>query len=492
MKKMQLLNYNIRGISKVTPLLFLSYLFLCFGCSKNLKENPYSFLEEENSFQTASDATVAINGVYSRLRTIYNTSYLILSDINADEGTARSDGGASVLEIDRNSYTAANPLFDQLYTNSYLLIDRANRVIKRVPDILMDATKKAQITGEAKFLRALSYFNLVRAFGAVPLILEPSSDVVNVAMPRAAAEDVYAQIIQDLKDAESSNLPEQYTAAGEVGRATIGAVKSIMAKVYLTNKDYANAAAKAKEVIDAKTYSLFADYKDIFPPENKNGMEHIFSVQYSCMKTDYASDMGFNFSIYFSWPIQQGGGSLQAEELFAGSYLNGDYRKAVTIITQKVNPATGALVESRTGSHQDKYWDANPCGASQARNNFMVIRYADVLLIYAEAANELNGPTGDAYTAINEVRARARNGDAAANPQDLSGLTQEQFRDAVLQERSWELCFEGHRRWDLLRTGKYMTILQTAGLPVQDRNILYPIPQNERDVNSELSQNDGY
>jgi hypothetical protein len=122
----------------------------------------------------------------------------------------------------------------------------------------------------------------------------------------------------------------------------------------------------------------------------------------------------------------------------------------------------------------------------------MIIRYADVLLMYAEAENELNGPTADAYDAINQVRTRARNGNSSANPQNLAGLSQSQFRDAVLQERGWELCYEGHRRWDLLRTGKYISTLQAAGMPVSQTNLLYPIPQHQRDVNPALTQNPGY
>lgn len=467
-------------------------LILFVSCSKNLREEPFSFLGEENSFQTASDATVALNGVYDRLRSIYNTSFLQLSDLNTEEMLVRDDGGAVAVELDKNSYTAFNSAFDQFYTNSYLFIDRANRVITNVPKITMDASKKNQVVAEAKFLRALGYFNLVRAFGDVPLVTEPTADVVNVKLARTPADAVYAQIMQDLKDAETSNLPLKYTAAGEVGRVTSGAVKSILAKVYLTRQDYTNAAAKAKEVIESNAYSLFPDYKDIFPPENKNGREHIFSVQYSCVKNNFGSNMGVNFAIFFSWPVQQGGGGLQAEEPFAASFLPGDYRKKVTIIIEKINPVTGALVQSRTGSHLDKYWDSKPCGYDQARNNFMVIRYADVLLMYAEALNELNGPTPASYDAINKVRERARNGNAIANPQNLVGLTKDQFRDAVIKERSWELCFEGHRRWDLLRTGKYISTLQAAGIPVQPKNVLYPIPQNERDVNSALTQNAGY
>lgn len=477
-------------MKRINGLLYILLLFT--GCSKNLKETPYSFLEENNSFKTANDATVALDAVYDRLRTIYGLTMINLADLNSEELTIQAAGGASSLEVDNNVYAASNPNFDDFYTNHYLLIDRANRVIKNVPGIAMDAKVKAQIIGEAKFLRALAYFNLVQAFGDVPLVTTPTADVVHVAIKRSAAADVYVQIITDLTDAEGAGLPVKYTAAGQVGRATIGAVESILAKVYLTNKDYPNAASTAKKVIESKAYTLFPDYKNIFLPENKNGQEHIFSAQYSCLKTAYGSPFAEAFAIFFSYPVNQGGGTFQADSAYVDSYLPGDYRKQVTIITQKVNPATGALVTSRTGPSVDKYWDPSPCGEFTARNNFMIIRYADVLLIYAEALNEISGPTADAYDAINQVRARARNGNSAANPQDLSGLTQEQFRDAVLQERGWELCYEGHRRWDLLRTGKYLSVLQAAGIPVSSKNLLYPIPQHQRDVNSALTQNTGY
>lgn len=462
------------------------------GCKNNLVEVPYSFLGEENSFKTASDATVALDAVYDRLRNIYNMTMINLADVNAEELTVQSNVGASILELDNNLYSPSNPSFDAFYTSCYLTIDRANRVIKNVPGITMDATARAQVIGEAKFLRALIYFDLVQAFGDVPLVTAPTSDVVNVSIKRTPVEAVYAQIIGDLKDAVAANLPAQYTTPGTVGRATSGAAKSLLAKVYLTRKDYANAAAVAREVIDSKVYSLFPDYKNIFPPENRNGREHIFSAQYSCIKTSYGSTMAESFAIYFSYPINQGGGAYQADSNYVKSYLQGDYRKQVTIITQKVNPANNTLVLSRTGPAVDKYWDPSPCAEFAARNNFMILRYADVLLMYAEAINEINGPNADAYDAINQVRTRARNGNPSANPQNLAGLSQAQFRDAVLDERGWELCFEGHRRWDLLRTGKYISTLQLAGIPVSQKNLLYPIPQHQIDVNEALTQNPGY
>ncbi|GAB4043364.1 RagB/SusD family nutrient uptake outer membrane protein [Spirosoma litoris] len=471
-------------------LTLLSCLLVAGGCQSNLEEVPISFLSESNSFNNAADATTAINAVYDRSKIIYQMPMIVLGDLSGDDILVRPDGDPAANEVDQFKYTASTNYFDSFYTYSYITIDRANRVIENVPRIMMDTKLRDQIVGEAKFLRALHYFNLVRAFGDVPLVVKTTTDVVNVKIPRDPAEKVYQQIILDLQDAEKV-LPTSYTAAGEIGRATVGAAKSILAKVYLTRKDWSNAATKAKEVIDSKTYSLVADYRDIFTPEKENGPEHIFSIQFSCIQPKYGSAMAENFAIYFSYPINLTGGSFQVTDSYANSFVAGDYRKQVAVITQKTI-ANGTVVLSRTGPHLDKYWDPNACGAGQARNNFLVIRYADVLLMYAEALNELSGPGTDAYNAINQVRARARKGDNTTGPQDLTGLSQAQFRDAVLQERSWELAGEGHRRWDLLRTGKLLEAAQKQGYTVSDKYLLFPIPTFERDANPALTQNPGF
>lgn len=468
----------------------LSWLLVTVGCQSNLDEVPISFLSESNSFITAADATTAINAVYDRAKVIYQIPMIVLGDLSGDDLLVRPDGDPAINEIDQFKYTASTNYFDSFYTNAYVAIDRSNRVIENVPNIAMDIKLRDQIVGEAKFLRALHYFNLVRAFGDVPLVVKTTTDVVNVKIPRDPADKVYQQIVQDLLDAEKV-LPVSYTAAGEVGRATVGAAKSILAKVYLTRKDWTNAAAKAKEVIESKTYSLVADYRDVFIPEKENGPEHIFSIQFSCIQPKYGSSMAENFAIYFSYPINLTGGSLQVTDSYANSFVAGDYRKQVAVITQKTI-ANGTVVMSRTGPHLDKYWDPNACGAGAARNNFLVIRYADVLLMYAEALNETAGPGIDAYAAINQVRARARKGVNTMGPQDLAGLTQAQFRDAVLQERSWELAGEGHRRWDLLRTGKLLAANQAQGYTVSEKYLLFPIPTFERDANPALTQNPGF
>lgn len=469
--------------------MMIAVLMLSVSCEDNLKEEPLSFLEESNSFKTASDATSALNAVYDRLKDVYGMNMIDLADLNSDQCEVREENGGGS-EIHKNLFNSGTRVFDTFYTNSYALIDRANRVIGNVPGITMDTKLRDQIIGEARFLRALAYFNLVQAFGDVPLLTVVSNDVVNVEVPRDPAKAVYDQIVADLLEAEKV-LPSKYTAASEIGRATAGAAKSILAKVYLTRKEWANAAAKAKEVIDSRSYTLVPDYRDVFVPEKENGPEHIFSVQYSCVLPQYGSAMAENFAIYFSYPINLTGGTYQVVPAYAGSFAPGDYRKTVTVIEEKTI-ANGTVVKSRTGPHTDKYWDPLACAAGKARNNFIVIRYADVLLMYAEALNESGGPTAEAYDAINQVRARARNGAQPTVLPDLKDLTQAQFRDSVYQERAWELSFEGHGRWDMLRTGRYQARMQKIGITADEKHLLYPIPVQEMDVNPALKQNPGY
>ncbi|MGX5855031.1 RagB/SusD family nutrient uptake outer membrane protein [Dyadobacter jiangsuensis] len=470
-------------------LILVTVLLFSVSCEDNLQEEPLSFLEESNSFKTSADATAALNAVYDRLKGIYGMTMIDLADLNGDECEVREENGGGS-EIHKNLYNSGTRLFDVFYTNSYALIDRANRVIANVPGIPMDTKLRDQIVGEAKFMRALAYFNLVQAFGDVPLLTTVSNDVVNVEVPRDPADKVYAQIITDLLEAEKV-LPLKYTAATEQGRATSGAAKGILAKVYLTRRQWVEATAKAKEVIDSDVYKLVPDFRDVYVPEKENGSEHIFSVQFSCVLPQYGSAMAENFAIYFSYPINLTGGSYQVVPAYAQSFSEGDYRKTVTVIEEKTI-ANGSVVKSRTGPHMDKYWDPLACGAGRARNNFIVIRYADVLLMYAEAINELGGPTADAYAAINQVRARARNGAQQGVLPDLKDLSQAQFRDAVFRERGLELSFEGHRRWDLLRTGRYVAQMQKLGITANEKHLLYPIPVQEIDVNPSLKQNPGY
>ena len=263
-----------------------------------------------------------------------------------------------------------------------------------------------------------------------------------------------------------------------------------MAKVYLTHKEWANAAQKSKEVIDSKYYSLFANFADVFNVATKNGREHIFSAQ-------FVGNAGFqgNSLASRSAPADVPGingdyaDALHTAGGLYSSFADNDTRKAITFVTQMVSPTNGQLY---TFSPQfNKYYDPAVVGnQSQSSKNLPIIRYAEVLLIYAEALNEVNnGPNAAAYAAIDEVRQRA----GIAKLADISpALTVDQFRDAVFQERRKELVFEYQRWFDLARRGAdyYVATLKAAGKTLAaKRHIHFPIPQRELNLNPKLKQN---
>jgi hypothetical protein len=392
------------------------------------------------------------------------------------------------------SQSAQNNSLLETWQMHYKTITIANIAIERIPGISMDATLRTRLVNEAKFLRALMYFDLVRMFGDVPLVTREEEDL---KPPRAPAADVYDLVISDLTAAEA--LPASYPAGNGKGRATSGAAKSILSKVYLTRKEYDKAAAKAMEVISSNQYQLWEDFADVFKLTSRNGKEAIFSVGFG--------DGGGAISF---WEVGQFNVRLLPRELteegvensqgwqiptlhLYNSYESEDRRRAVTFVTE-VHNKNGTTTQIRP--YIQKYWDrlAEP-KANGSFNDFPVIRYADVLLIYAEAANE-SGNTAAAHEYINKVRKRARfNGTTELNVlPDYVGLTQEQFRDAVLKERRMEFVAEGQRWFDLVRTGTLQTLVPLAkpGVVPQEKHYLLPIPQRERDLNDQLTQNEGY
>ena len=342
---------------------------------------------------------------------------------------------------------ATNDRVRKSWQQHYFGISRANLAIDNIPNIPFDETLRSRLVREAKFIRALLYFNLVRLHGDVPLILhDPSTvHVSELKVGRNPADEVYAQIVADLTDA--TQLPDSYTGSDR-GRVTSGAAHGILAKVYVTRKDWQNAKLELEKVITAGTfpsatgvygYDLFANFKDAIQKPTKNGKEHIFSVQFETSlgaknSINYVSSLNFgsfNPAVY--------AGDLPDEHLVA-IFDSADTRKSASFFNQLYNPATNQVVDFGPVTRFAKFIDftLNPLtNQAQSGINFPVLRYSDILLLYAETLNEINGgPTSDAYTAINRVRARAY-----AAPKDLpTTLSQSEFRDAVLVERmmsSW-------------------------------------------------------
>jgi hypothetical protein len=366
----------------------------------------------------------------------------------------------------------------------------------------MDETTKKSYVGEAKFLRAMHYFTLVRFFGGVPLVTNETTSLDNVKVARASVDEVYKLIESDLKEAETV-LPKSYSG-NNVGRATSGAAKGLLAKVYLTwaganasSPYWAQAAAKAKEVMDMGNYDLWANYADAFDLKNRGGKESLFEVMYI---TDLA---GNNFTTGYAprgAPIvpSTGSGIFRVSKSLFDSYTAADKRKATTFLTSYVHPTTKATVTLSTDDADParavSFWklaDLTSTVGGGGGKSFVVQRFADILLIYAEALSEANnGPTANAFAAINRVRTRA-------GLEPLSGLNRQQFKDAILQERRLEFAFEANRWFDLTRTGRLLDAVAAEtsygrSPAIKATNVAFPIPQREMDANSALKQNEGY
>lgn len=466
------------------------------GCQDFLEEEPETFISPGAYYRNGEDAISAVNAVYAILPRFfqgvaYGESPFFMLEMPGDQ--ANSGFGVSVVDQDRMDAYNFDPAirhFRLWWQYSYQGINAANTVLHYVPAIQMEETLKQRVLGEARFLRAYFYFDLVRFFGGVPLVTAPTLDVSSVKVARNTEEQVYNQIIEDLLEAEKY-LPVTYGST-ETGRATKGAAQTLLAKVYLTQAKWQEAAAKAGEVVNAGNYALFEDYAAAFKVPTKNGPEHIFSIQF---------ERGIISSNFHAWFLPRYKGIQKNTEEFGAilpamdfynSYSEQDYRKQVNFFTQY--PAADGSGMKTFEPHIFKYFDPAADGAGGSSGNYPRMRYAEVLLILAEAENELNGPTAKALNAINAVRNRAK----LPNLEDTPGvvLSQEGFRQAVWQERSWELAYEGHRWFDMLRTNTSLSgplVGYDSGTGTfKPHNKYFPIPQREIDNNTSLVQNQGY
>lgn len=477
---------------------FVSCLLTIFllglsGCSDSfLNEEPKDFLSPTNFYQTESDASAALVAVYSNLRSIYSQNLYFVGDMPSEQTNQGSGTNVDRININNFQFEPINGITTSLWNDSYDNINRANTVIGRVPSIAMNVERRSMIVAEARFLRALNYFNLVRIFGGVPLRLQETSSLNGLDLARSSAEEVYTTIIADLKEAEAV-LPNQQTGAN-IGRASKGAASTLLAYVYLTKKDWANAAAKSQEIIDKATaygYALFTNYADLWKIENENKLEHIFMCQFQSGPEGLGSAYSHFFMSRQANAILKGGSGYAihlVEDTFWKSFASGDTRRDVSILSSFTDPATQKVISYSSTALSElsifKYYDPAPFARNNNNNNYPILRYADVLLINAEALNETAGPNGQAYENLNKIRRRAKLPDLAP------GLTQQQFREAVLRERNWELCFESKRYFDLTRTETLVPVMKAAGKNPQPYNLLFPIPQREIDINNEITQAD--
>ncbi|MBG8553446.1 RagB/SusD family nutrient uptake outer membrane protein [Hymenobacter guriensis] len=480
-------------------------LALLTACS--LQEEPYGFNSTNNFYKTEADANAALIYAYSILPEIeyYSRNFILVTELPTENITLKPDAGASNFEFDKLAVRADNPELTTAWRYAYIGANRANAVIANVPGIAaMSEANRNQIVGEAYFLRALHYFNLVRLFGEVPLKTEPVTSLDQANSPKASLQAIYALIEADLKKAS-----ELMDATRRDGRVNKVAAWGLLAKVYLTqasgkttsspgyefvgNADalYAQAKTYAGNVLSGGAgYGLDPDLKAIFDVDKKNGPEHIFAVatDRSGLSEGNFSKLPLMFIPYIdgavfklsdSTSVRSGYNHFVTEPAIYNSFADTDKRKT-ELIPSKVYIGKKETTLSITGYSRPftrKYLDPKQVG-EQTSANTPVLRYSDVVLLFAEAS----GPTAEGYAAINQIRQRA------GLPNLTEGLSTAAFRDAVVQERAWELAFEGNRLFDLRRTHKMEQVLvQQYGKTIQPGNsYFYPIPTRETDLNTNL------
>ena len=500
-------------LKTITFLFFIAVFFT--QCKKSLLtfDPTIPLSTVDNYYSNETEAVNAVNAAYTPLSAIYNGAAWHIGDIMSDDADLGGGGGGDGLEtaeLDNFNVTSFNPIVNLMWAQCYFGILRTNLVIQKTETVpgITPAIKNRSL-GEGRFLRALYYYHLVRLFGDVPLYTNAITVAEASKITRAPRAQVYAQIIADLKVAETL-LPNTH-GVNDKGRATAGAAKGLLAAVYLTLGDKANAATKAKEVIDNKTtygYDLWADYGDNFKLENENGKESLFEVQYRSgggQFNDFGAGQKLNTffgprlqgvvqSAGYGWNVPTVNFIDQYEKSGAAYSTIIDKRRTRSVWLPGDMSGTytqpAQLSGSPNGFNVKKYFipvtnTAGDNGGWTCALNVPIMRYSEVLLIYAEAAGPALGkPVAD------QVRIRAG---LAALP---AGLSEAQWLAAIYKERRVEFGFEMHRWYDLLRhpdPNYFITVMTAAGKTnVAAKHRFMPIPQGERDKNPSLTQNTGY
>ena len=475
------------GISIVA----LTVLFT--SCQNMLDEVPKDFVARNNYYQNEADAQGALNGAYNTLGPdFFNIEDYILSELHGDYLVGRGS---------QASISIVNQLLDQqnigrtaaLWSRLYIAINRANAVLNNVPEIanISDAAR-SRIVAEAHFIRALAYFELVRGFGPVPIKTKESTDLSELESPRRPENEVYDLIIADALAAEQGLLE---TVSG-TGQASKSAAKMLLAHVYLTIGDWDAAAAKADEVISSGKYQLVNvqqpdDFYKIFAANTSS--EDIMSVHHSETRqseiTNYlhmGNNLPYNYAStgYFAWVPNM-------NSFIGEAWSEDDLRKPFNLYTHVQNAAGEWVPLPATTPVLFKKFITDNNG--MRTYSVPIYRYAEALLFYAEAAcRAAGGPSALALERLNMIKRRAYGYDPEApSPVDYaSGMSEEAFVEAVLQERAYEFLIERRRWWDLKRTGKAKDAFAAIGKTLIDERLLWPIPENEINNNPAIGQED--
>lgn len=475
---------------------YIMILLMMVSCKKTLTESPKS-LSTENFYNSAAEIEAAVNAIYAPLRSPDGLGGTYLPQVESYVDYAYGRGSYGILSefqgLDPTNITRTQAMWNLFY----LSIRNANLVISKAPNgSRLTPEEVTKYVAEAKFLRALNYFFLVRNWGAI--ILRTETGLEEQSLPKSSIEEVYALIEDDLLYAENNLSPH----AAQAGRPSLWAAKTLLADVYFYQQKHAEAAAKAEEVISVGEYSLLPvttaeDFTNMYGPDVVTTPEEIFYLKFSKL----GNNQGWFTVLFFHAPGSKMHGTGGYYALYTSDdnpvyqgWDNNDLRKTFNWYRWDVGLG-------KTTYLGKKFIDRTASNNNGASNDYPLYRYADVLLIYAEAAAIANGaPTALAMERLNIVHRRAygRNPMQASDVDfNLTDYNLESFLDLVLQERGYETQLEGKRWLDLKRTGKAREIIKAAtGKDVAEKHFLWPIPVSEMNFNELLNpatdQNPGY
>lgn len=473
-------------MKKIYISIVLSGLLFTSSCSDFLDQPSREKIGvDDGDAYTASDLLTGAYGQFSDWD--YAFSYLGITEIisdNADKGSSPTDTGGDKDLLDNLTYTSSAGSFLSMWTRWYSSIGKATQAIEFAEDANMsDKDLAARYMGEAHFLRGLNYFFLVRGWGDVPIqAVDPSK--------RASVNDVYNYLIEDLKYAEE-NLPlaSDY-AASDKGRATKGAAQGLLSKVYLYQKDYQNSYDYANKVISSGEYALTPNYIDNWKPEGINNSESVFEIQ---AKKEDGNSIAQGIQQYSQTQGARAGDNswgwgfnTPSEDLLDDYTNSGDaIRRDATIIFRNGTLYDGRVIgNTENAMYNYKAYTTNSPNQSQNDRTIKYMRYSEVLLIKAEAANEL-GKTTEALDALNQVRSRV-------SLPDITETDKDNLRKIIWHERRLELAMEHDRWFDLIRTGQAENVMKAVGKPFTSRNWLFPIPNDQLTQLPDLGQNTGW
>lgn len=479
-------------MKKFIVVLIMAFVVCLWSCKKSFNElTPISTVSEDALYVTDKDFNDAVVGIYDGYQTEYQNMWLY-GDMRGDDSWDELVKGTAAA-MDNFTINNDDAVINSTWRNYYAIINAANVVLTKIEAAPAEnVPNKSRYVAEARFLRALAYFNLVRIYGDLPVITGPMSIQEAYTTPRTPAADIYANVIvRDLVEAKNA-LPPSYSGADQ-GRATDGAVKSLLGRVYLTIHDFAKAETELHDVT-TMGYALLPNYNDLFDfSKNEHHSEYIFDIEYeegigegNCFTTNF-TPKNPPLATYFGVVGGQNGNNNPPRSLFE-IFPAGDRRKDVTA-ADGFTDANGEFHKLIPTSNDvqtfTRKYMVRLIANCDSRANWKVIRYADVLLMYAEVLNE-NGKTEEALTYMNMVRERA-------GLAGYSSLSQSETREAVYLERRLELSFEGHRWFDLVRTGQALQVMAPRGM--KDYMTVFPIPLTQIQLindNSILPQNPGY